>query len=91
MHNKEQIQNHIEDMGLKFNSLTKGQAIALLARIIADETGCERKDMLPIAVQIDDLNGLNVSAMRQKINTEFFGKRADSAKQTAAEIAADLI
>ena len=89
---KQTTKDRIEQIGIKYNSLTKPEAIALICGIIAEETGIEPADALPILEELDALNAINTSAMRQKINSKCFGKTESKAKKlTAFDLAKNLM
>lgn len=78
-------------LDLGFNSLPKPKALAFIALAVMEEIGCEKTEALAVANLLDSISAVNYSALRQKINTDVFGKKAENAKSSAQDVAADLL
>lgn len=87
---KETLNGYVEKLKISYNSLSKAQAMALVALIVAEETGTEPKEAFVVAQQLDDLNAMNTSAMRKKISQVIFGKKADK-KVSSADLGLSLL
>lgn len=79
-----------ESIGFTFNSLPKQDAQVFIAKAIIEEIGCEKTEAIALIKLLDQLACINYSALRQKLNMEVFGKRAEKGEKAKVDIS-DLI
>jgi hypothetical protein len=77
----------VEKMGLEFNSMKNMQGLCLVTLMIAKAIDEEEGTEIAIETKerivelLEELKAVNYSALRQKVNVEVFGKKADPAEK----------
>jgi len=88
---KEQLAEIASRLSLEPNSLSKAEALAFLAMVCEEKTGIEIEEGLEIAMELDQLACINISALRQKLAKEIWGKPVKTTRPNAKDMASAIV